>query len=267
MTWPKGTRLVVSAVRDVVSAYRGLRQPAASRPGDGGLFKFHQEIASDAEKALRCRVEPRPGPRGDPRTVIDTARRGCGPVVVGCVSRAGMQAPAWERRVARGVACPVQRHGGQAQGIAPTWREAIVASRSSVWSAAHIPPISVPWRAWLRGLGFWLWSWLPPWRDGSLAGYRFASPRPPPEFRHRTPRSQRTSSRPEPPPTLVPYPVRSFGASRRCRSGRRCPPRSRSRVATVSPCSSTSTPVVPAVPEHETGAVRHPTSTRPCAPP
>lgn len=75
MKWPAGTQVVVvSAVREVVPAYSEVYAPSApySERLMDDLHKYHQEIASVAEKSLRdagllteAKVLP-----GDPRSVI-----------------------------------------------------------------------------------------------------------------------------------------------------------------------------------------------------
>jgi len=97
MTWPKGTQvLVVSAVRDVMPAYTEVyaASPAYSDRAMEDLFKFHQEIASDAEKALQgagLQTEAKVL-QGDPRSVIvDLARAEAADlIVVGSHGRTGM---------------------------------------------------------------------------------------------------------------------------------------------------------------------------------
>src|SRR5262245_62160199 len=80
MRWPEGSKvLIVSAVREVIPAYSEVYAPAApySEQIMDDLFKYHQETASAAERALRgagltTEVKVLPG---DPRTVlVDTAR-------------------------------------------------------------------------------------------------------------------------------------------------------------------------------------------------
>ncbi len=96
-TWPKGTRVVVvSAVRDVVPAYTEVyvASPAYSDRAMDELFKFHQEIASDAEKALQgagFQTEAKVL-QGDARTVIvDLARAEAADlIVVGSHGRSGV---------------------------------------------------------------------------------------------------------------------------------------------------------------------------------
>ena len=75
MPWPKGTKVVVvSAVRDMMPALTEVYSPAPAyneRAMDE-LFKFHQQIASEAEMRLQGKgfeVEARVL-QGDPRAVI-----------------------------------------------------------------------------------------------------------------------------------------------------------------------------------------------------
>ena len=97
MPWPEGTRvLVVSAVREVVPAYSEVYAPTApySERMMDDLFKYHQEIVSDAEKVLKdsgFKTEAKVL-QGDPRTVIvDLARNeGVDLVVVGSHGRTGI---------------------------------------------------------------------------------------------------------------------------------------------------------------------------------
>lgn len=97
MKWPEGTRvIVVSAVREVVPAYSEVYAPAApySERMMEDLFKYHQEVVSDAEKSLRdsgLTTEAKVV-NGDPRTVlVDLARNeGVDLVVVGSHGRTGI---------------------------------------------------------------------------------------------------------------------------------------------------------------------------------
>jgi nucleotide-binding universal stress UspA family protein len=96
MKWPEGTRvLVVSAVREVVPAYSEVYAPATAYSDRimDDLFKYHQEIASDAEKMLReagLRTEAKVL-QGDPRSVIVDVARGEGTdlIVLGSHGRTG----------------------------------------------------------------------------------------------------------------------------------------------------------------------------------
>lgn len=97
MPWPKGTRVIVlSAVRPLVGAYVEAYVPAASYVDDmtRELTTFHQETASQAERALReagFETEAKVL-TGDPRNVLvelaETERADL--VVVGSHGRTGM---------------------------------------------------------------------------------------------------------------------------------------------------------------------------------
>ena len=97
MKWPDRTRvLVVSAVREVLPVYSEVYVPPASYPERimDDLFKYHQEIASDAEQKLRdsgLETEAKVL-LGDPRTVIvDLARAEAADlIVVGSHGRTGL---------------------------------------------------------------------------------------------------------------------------------------------------------------------------------
>lgn len=95
MTWPKGTRvLVVSAMPVAVGFYAEAYVPAGRGAITEDMIEFHEEIASNAERALRgagFETEARVLD-GDPRAVlVDTARtEHADLLIVGSHGRTGM---------------------------------------------------------------------------------------------------------------------------------------------------------------------------------